>query len=38
ELSKFIHNSLVGIRVLAKTTDDKKELETIIDLTLSTLD
>ena len=37
-LSKFIHNSLVGIRVLAKTTDDKKELETIIDLTLSTLD
>ncbi|MED4253501.1 TetR/AcrR family transcriptional regulator [Priestia megaterium] len=37
-LSKFIHNSLVGIRVLAKTTNDKKELETIIDLTLSTLD
>lgn len=37
-LSKFIHNSLVGIRVLAKTTDDKKELETIIDLTLSILD
>ncbi|MFE3892861.1 TetR/AcrR family transcriptional regulator [Priestia sp. YIM B13446] len=37
-LSKFIHNSLVGIRVLAKTTDNKKELETIIDLTLSILD
>jgi TetR/AcrR family transcriptional repressor of nem operon len=37
-LSQFIHNSLVGIRVLAKTTNDKKELETIIDLTLSTLD
>ncbi|RMA90128.1 TetR/AcrR family transcriptional regulator [Priestia megaterium] len=37
-LSKFIHNALIGIRVLAKTTNDKKELETIIDLTLSTLD
>ncbi|MCB7153731.1 MULTISPECIES: hypothetical protein [Bacillus subtilis group] len=37
-LSRFIHNSLVGIRVFAKTTNDKKELETIIDLTLATLD
>ncbi|UNL86896.1 TetR/AcrR family transcriptional regulator [Priestia koreensis] len=37
-LSKFIHNSLIGIRVLAKTTDNKKELETIINLNLSTLD
>ncbi|RDZ12789.1 TetR family transcriptional regulator [Priestia megaterium] len=37
-LSKFIHNSLIGIRVLAKTTDDKKELETIIDMNLSTLE
>ena len=36
-LSKFIHNSLIGIRVLAKTTDDKKELETIIDMNLSAL-
>ncbi|MBV6738717.1 TetR/AcrR family transcriptional regulator [Priestia megaterium] len=36
-LSKFIHNSLVGIRVLAKTTNDKKELETIIDMNLSAL-
>lgn len=36
--SQFIHNSLVGIRVLAKTTNDKKKLETIIDMTLSTLD
>ncbi|MCM3194852.1 TetR/AcrR family transcriptional regulator [Priestia megaterium] len=36
-LSKFIHNSLVGIRVLAKTTNDKKELETIIDMNLSVL-
>ena len=37
-LSKFIHNSLVGIRVLAKTTNDKKELETIIDMNLSALE
>lgn len=37
-LSQFIHNSLVGIRVLAKTTNDTEKLETIIDLTLSTLD
>ncbi|TYS24271.1 TetR/AcrR family transcriptional regulator [Bacillus inaquosorum] len=37
-LSQFIHNSLVGIRVLAKTTNDKEKLENIIDLTLSTLD
>jgi TetR/AcrR family transcriptional repressor of nem operon len=37
-LSQFIHNSLVGIRVLAKTTNDMKKLETIIDMTLSTLD
>lgn len=36
-LSKFIHNSLVGIRVLAKTTNDKKELETIIDMNLLVL-
>ncbi|MCM3186843.1 TetR/AcrR family transcriptional regulator [Priestia megaterium] len=36
-LSKFIHNSLVGIRVLAKTINDKKELETIIDMNLSVL-
>lgn len=36
-LSQFIHNSLVGIRVLAKTTDSKEELENIINLTLSTL-
>lgn len=37
-LSQFIHNSLVGIRVLAKTTDDKQKLENIIDITLSVLD
>lgn len=37
-LSQFIHNSLVGIRVLAKTTDDKEKLGSIIDMTLSVLD
>ncbi|MFO3790340.1 TetR/AcrR family transcriptional regulator [Bacillus mojavensis] len=37
-LSQFIHNSLVGVRVLAKTTNDKDKFEAIIDLTLSTLD
>ncbi|WP_413286803.1 TetR/AcrR family transcriptional regulator [Bacillus mojavensis] len=37
-LSQFIHNSLVGVRVLAKTTNDKEKFEAIIDLTLSTLD
>lgn len=37
-LSQFIHNSLVGIRVLTKTTNDKEKLESIINFTLSTLD
>jgi TetR/AcrR family transcriptional regulator, transcriptional repressor for nem operon len=37
-LSLSIHNSLVGLRVLAKTTDDKEKLESIIDMTLSILD
>lgn len=37
-LSQSIHNSLVGLRVLAKTTDDKEKLESIIDMTLSVLD
>ncbi|HVH95567.1 MAG TPA: TetR/AcrR family transcriptional regulator, partial [Bacillus sp. (in: firmicutes)] len=37
-LTQFIHNSLVGLRVLAKTTDDKQKLENIIDMTLSVLD
>lgn len=34
----FIHNSLVGLRVLTKTTDDRQKLESIIDTTLSVLD
>ncbi|AXI09293.1 TetR family transcriptional regulator [Oceanobacillus zhaokaii] len=37
-LSLFIHNSLVGLRVLAKTSDDREKLESIIDMTLSVLD
>lgn len=34
-LASYLHNSLVGIRVLAKTTNDKSKLESIIQLTLS---
>ncbi|ASN06386.1 TetR/AcrR family transcriptional regulator [Virgibacillus necropolis] len=37
-LSQFFHNSFVGLRVLAKTTDDKQKMEEIIDTTLSILD
>lgn len=37
-VSHFIHNSLVGLRVLAKTTEDQKKMESIVDLTLSTLE
>src|SRR5690625_4021764 len=37
-LAQFIHNSFIGIRVLAKTTDDQQKLENVIDLTLSVLD
>lgn len=36
--SRFLHNNLVGIRVLIKTNYDKKELEGIIALALSVLD
>ena len=38
KLSQFIHNSLVGLRVLAKTSDDKEKLDSIIDMTLSVMD
>lgn len=38
KLSQFIHNSLVGLRVLAKTSDDREKLESIIDMALSVLD
>ncbi|MBM7578116.1 TetR/AcrR family transcriptional regulator [Jeotgalibacillus terrae] len=37
-ISRFLHNSLLGIRVLIKTHYTKKELESIIDVTLSVLD
>lgn len=36
--SQFIHNSLIGVRVLAKTTSDKEKLQNIIDSTLAVLD
>jgi TetR/AcrR family transcriptional regulator, transcriptional repressor for nem operon len=36
--SRFLHNNLVGIRVLIKTNYNKKELEGIINLALSVLD
>jgi TetR/AcrR family transcriptional repressor of nem operon len=35
--TQFIHNSLIGIRVQVKTTDDKEKLKPIIDMTLSVL-
>lgn len=37
ELSRFIHNALIGVRVLVKITADPKELDSTIDLTLSIL-
>lgn len=37
-ISRFLHNNLVGIRVLIKTNYSKKELEGIITLALSVLD
>ncbi|WP_342492265.1 TetR/AcrR family transcriptional regulator [Bacillus sp. FSL M7-0003] len=37
-ISRFLHNNLVGIRVLIKTDYSKKELEGIISLALSVLD
>jgi TetR/AcrR family transcriptional regulator, transcriptional repressor for nem operon len=38
KLSEFIHNSLILVRVLAKTTKDKEKLQNIIDSTLAVLD
>ena len=37
-LSLYLHNSLVGLRVLVKIEADKKKLESIVDMTLSVLD
>ncbi|PAD88991.1 TetR family transcriptional regulator [Niallia circulans] len=36
--SEFLHNALVGLRVMTKTTDDTEKLNNIIDMTLSVLD
>lgn len=38
KLAPSLHNSFIGIRVLAKTTDDKEKLLNIIDSTLAVLD
>lgn len=37
-VSRFLHNNLLGIRVLIKTNYTRKELENIIDVALSVLD
>lgn len=36
--AKFLHNNLIGIRVLVKTNYTKKELESIIDLIMKVLE
>lgn len=36
--SQFIHNSLIGLRVLAKTTKGKEKLQNIIDSTIAALE
>ena len=37
ELARYIHNALIGVRVLVKVTSDPQEFESTIDLTLSIL-
>ena len=37
ELSRYIHNALIGVRVLVKMTADPKEFDSTIDMTLSIL-
>ncbi|OKP90224.1 TetR/AcrR family transcriptional regulator [Paenibacillus sp. P32E] len=37
-LAVFLHNALVGLRVMVKTTPDKDKLQTIADTTLGMLD
>lgn len=37
ELARYIHNALIGVRVLVKMTADPKEFESTIDMTLSIL-
>ncbi|SEM86098.1 TetR/AcrR family transcriptional regulator [Terribacillus saccharophilus] len=36
--SEFLHNSLVGLRVMTKTTNDTEKLNNVIDITLSVFD
>ncbi|AXF55031.1 TetR/AcrR family transcriptional regulator [Salicibibacter kimchii] len=38
KLSRFFNNSFVGLRVLAKTSNDMQKMEDIVDTTLSVLD
>lgn len=38
KLSQFLNNSLVGLRVMVKTTDNKEKLAAIIDMTMGVLD
>jgi TetR/AcrR family transcriptional regulator, transcriptional repressor for nem operon len=38
KISEFLHNSLVGLRVMTKTTDDSEKLNNIVDISLSVLD
>ncbi|MGB6407433.1 MAG: TetR/AcrR family transcriptional regulator, partial [Planococcus donghaensis] len=37
-MSSFLHNNLLGLRVLIKTNYSKEELESIVEVTLSVLD
>jgi TetR/AcrR family transcriptional repressor of nem operon len=37
ELSRYIHNALIGVRVLVKMTADPKDFDSTIDMTLSIL-
>ncbi len=37
ELARYIHNALIGVRVLVKMTADPKEFDSTIDMTLSIL-
>lgn len=38
DMAAYLHNALVGLRVLVKTEPDAGRLQTIIDLTLKSLD
>jgi TetR/AcrR family transcriptional repressor of nem operon len=37
EMSQFIHNALIGVRVQLKTLENKEKLKRIIDTTLKNL-